>query len=236
MSRFRRSTAITALQIKEALAEFQRWGVLPPRRLSLRWPGRALERAPPCGRNAIPAEWGRGKSAGDSSGEQGSFTRGGPQLRVHATSCGSCPTAARTSRKLPSQSPGNRSPPVPPSITADAVGLLAALRVEVPVEPDLRGFRRRGYSAAADVDQSVPGAVVTGSLVLTIALRDHLRKHTTARRDSGRRLQLMNVAGEKGERGHPALPRARRPPWRAVPLRSKVNPPWSPKTNRRVRG
>jgi hypothetical protein len=70
----------------------------------------------------------------------------------------------------PAESPGAALPP--PAVTADSVGLLVALRVEMPVEPVYVAFEGE-LSAAADVDQSVPGLAVAGQLVLTFALRDH---------------------------------------------------------------
>jgi hypothetical protein len=61
---------------------------------------------------------------------------------------------------------------VTPAVTADSIGVLAAVRLDLPVQPVYVAFDAE-LSAAADVDQSVPGAAITGQLVLTFALRDH---------------------------------------------------------------
>jgi len=57
-------------------------------------------------------------------------------------------------------------------ITADSVGVLAGVRLELPLEPVYIAFDAE-LSAAADVDQSIPGAAIEGQLVLTFAMRDH---------------------------------------------------------------
>jgi hypothetical protein len=59
-----------------------------------------------------------------------------------------------------------------PSITLDALGLLAAARLELPVEPVLVAFGAE-LAALANVDGASPGSVLTGQLTITFALRDH---------------------------------------------------------------
>ena len=75
----------------------------------------------------------------------------------------------------PLGSPGVAAPA--PTLTADSVGLLVAIRLDMPVEPIYVAFDAE-LAAAADIDHSIPGAAITGQLVLTFALRDHPKRRT----------------------------------------------------------
>jgi len=159
----------TAIQM-EALIELERWGFfLRGGFLSAGSSGRWI--APTF---AIGTQY---RLLGDGEERWGLVVRAGAIYeRWNATPVsGSCdifyviPNSCQNFVEPPN---GPGTAPVAVAITADSVGVLAALRLDVPVEPVYVALDAE-VSAAADVDQSIPGAAITGQLVLTFALRDH---------------------------------------------------------------
>jgi hypothetical protein len=160
----------TALQI-EALLELERWGFFVRGGfLSAGSSGRWI--APTV---ALGSQY---RFIGDGEERWGLVVRAGAIYeRWNATpASGSCdifyviPNSCQNFVEPPT-GPGASAPTVLP-VTAESVGLLAAVRVDVPFEPLYLALDAE-LAAAADVDQSTPGAAITGQLVLTFALRDH---------------------------------------------------------------
>jgi hypothetical protein len=162
----------TAIQL-EALVELDRWGLfLRGGFLSAGAGGRWV--APTI---ALGAQY---RLVGDGEERFGVVVRAGAVYeRWNATpASGNCdvfyfiPNSCQNYAEPPSQAAGTPVVLPPASVTAESVGGLAAVRVDFPVEPVYLALDAE-LSAAADVDQSVPGAAITGQLVFTFALRDH---------------------------------------------------------------
>jgi hypothetical protein len=162
----------TAIQL-EALVELERWGFfLRGGFLSAGADGRWV--APTI---ALGAQY---RLVGDGEERFGVVVRAGAVYeRWNATPVsGNCdvfyfiPNSCQNYGTPPPSAGGTPVAPPPASVTADSVGGLAAVRVDFPVEPVYLALDAE-ISAAADVDQSVPGAAITGQLVFTFALRDH---------------------------------------------------------------
>jgi hypothetical protein len=165
----------TAIQV-EALLELTRWGFFVRGGFlssgsSGRWTAPTV---------ALGTQY---RLLGDGEERLGLVVRAGAifEYWTATPTVGSCdifyviPNGCQAQVAPPAGAPGV-TPPAP-TTTADSLGVLAAVRLEMPVEPVYVAFDAE-LSAAADVDQSTPGAAITGQLVLTFALRDHPKRRS----------------------------------------------------------
>jgi hypothetical protein len=163
----------TAIQL-EALVELERWGFFVRGGFissgsSGRWTAPTF---------ALGSQY---RLAGDGEERWGVVVRaGGLFERWNATPVlGSCDIFY----VLPNSCQNYNEPTNPTSgtpLTAESVGLLAGVRVDLPVTPVYLALDAE-LSVAKDVDQSVPDYAIGGRLMFTFALRDHVRKRAPRR-------------------------------------------------------
>ena len=181
----------TAIQI-EGLLELTRWGFFARGGFisagsSGRWTAPTF---------ALGSQY---RLVGDGEERWGLVVRaGGIFARWTATpSSGSCdifyfiPNSCQNYVEPSTPTPGTPAVTPPAPVTAESIGLLAAVRLEAPVEPVFVALDGE-LSVARDIDQSVPGAAITGQLVLTFALRDHALRRAPQTFEPGTRLKYYD--------------------------------------------
>jgi hypothetical protein len=174
------STAFMTELRLEALLEFERVGFFVR--------GGYYSAGPELWNGPLVAVGAQYRLRGDGEEHWGFVLRGGALYEHWNAVQGGCdvfyfiPNGCQDFAQAPPLVPGQPLPVPPPSLSVDAFGLLAAFRVEVPVQPIFLAFDAE-VTGAADVDKpAVPGAIFTGEVVLTIALRDHIRKNNNPTR------------------------------------------------------